>query len=44
MLVGGGRSSYSEAVDWWSLGISMYECAVGKVCGCFLLCVVQLNS
>ncbi|XP_065175007.1 serine/threonine-protein kinase 32A-like [Sycon ciliatum] len=31
MLVGAGKSAYTPAVDWWSLGISMYECVVGKL-------------
>jgi hypothetical protein len=29
MYRGGG---YNEAVDWWGLGVTMYECVYRKVC------------
>lgn len=28
-------TSYTRAVDWWGLGVLIYEMLVGEVCVCF---------
>lgn len=27
-------AGYDEDVDWWSVGITFYECIYGTVCHC----------
>lgn len=33
-------TSYTRAVDWWGLGVLIYEMLVGEVCMCLAYCSI----